>query len=92
MIGANGTIARYLGGKRFPVIRRVVRTPERWSRIVEIAQDLGESLPAQPDPLALNQFLLRRKAADPLRFPDLSLSIIKLLGRGSTWRASPGRA
>jgi len=92
MIGANGTIARYLGGKRFPVIRRVVRTPERWSRIVEIAQDLGESLPAQPDPRALNQFLLRRQAADPLRFPDLSLSIIKLLGRGEYVASFPGES
>ena len=92
MIGANGTIARYLGGKRFPVIRRVVRTPERWSRIVEIAQDLGESLPPQPDPRALNQFLLRRQAADPLRFPDLSLSIIKLLGRGEYVASFPGES
>ncbi len=92
MIAANGTIARYLGGKRFPVIRRVVRTPERWPRIVEIAQELGERLPVQPDPRALNQFLLRRQAADPLRFHDLSLSIIKLLGRGEYVASFPGQS
>jgi exoribonuclease-2 len=82
MIAANGAIARFLAGRRFPVMRRVVRSPERWQRIVEIAQAEGEQLPAQPDAKALNEFLLKRRAADPLRFPDLSLSIIKLLGRG----------
>jgi exoribonuclease-2 len=92
MIAANGTIARTLSGKRFPVIRRVVRTPERWSRIVEIAQALGEPLPSQPDPRALNQFLLRRQKADPVRFHDLSLSIIKLLGRGEYVASFPGES
>ncbi len=92
MIAANGAIARFLSGKRFPVIRRVVRSPERWPRIVEIALGLGESLPSQPDPRALNQFLIRRQAADPIRFPDLSLSIIKLLGRGEYVASFPGES
>ena len=82
MIAANGVIARFLGGRRFPVLRRVVRSPERWQRIVEITLALGEELPPAPDAKALNGFLLKRHAADPLGFADLSLSVIKLLGRG----------
>ncbi len=82
MIAVNGTIARFLGDRKLPVLRRVVRTPERWPRIVEIASGLGEHLPSEPDPKALNLFLEKRRAADALRFPDLSLSVIKLLGRG----------
>jgi VacB/RNase II family 3'-5' exoribonuclease len=82
MIAANGASARYLEERRFPVVRRVVRSPERWDRIVKMALDHGEQLPAEPDARALNQFLLERRAADPLGFPDLSLSIIKLLGSG----------
>jgi exoribonuclease-2 len=90
MIAANGAIARFLTGKGFPVVRRVVRSPERWQRIVELAQRYGESLPAEPDARALNQFLIRRRAADALRFPDLSISIIKLLGRGEYVASLPG--
>lgn len=90
MIAANETIARFLEGRRFPVMRRIVRTPKRWPRIVEIASDLGTTLPAEPDPRALNAFLEKRRAADPLRFPDLSLSIIKLLGRGEYVATFPG--
>lgn len=82
MIAANGVIARSLEKRRFPVLRRVVRSPERWPRIVDIAREHGGRLPAEPDSRALNEFLLERRAADPLRFPDLSLSIIKLLGSG----------
>jgi exoribonuclease-2 len=82
MIAANGASARYLEERRFPVVRRVVRSPERWERIVAIALDHGTRLPAEPDARALNEFLIARRAADPLRFPDLSLAIIKLLGRG----------
>ena len=82
MIAANGAIARFLEDRRFPVWRRVVRSPERWQRIVEIALALGEQLPPAPDAKALNDFLLKRRSADPLRFADLSLSVIKLLGRG----------
>ncbi len=82
MIAANGATARFLVAKNYPVIRRVVRTPKRWERIVEIAAQHGVQLPSEPDPKALEAFLTRQKAADPLRFPDLSLSIVKLLGPG----------
>ena len=91
MIAANGAIARFLTAKGFPVVRRVVRSPERWQRIVELAKRYGDELPAQPDARALNQFLLKRRAADPVRFPDLSLSIIKLLGRGEYVASVPGQ-
>jgi exoribonuclease-2 len=90
MIGANGVIARMLQSKGFPVLRRVVRTPARWPRIVEIAESHGESLPAEPDAKALQEFLRRSRAADPLRFPDLSLMVIKLLGRGEYVASFPG--
>jgi exoribonuclease-2 len=90
MIAANGVIARYLAGRGFPIMRRVVRSPERWQRIVDIAQPLGERLPSQPDAKALHEFLVRRRTADPLRFPDLSLAVIKLLGRGEYVASFPG--
>ena len=90
MIAANGVIARFLEERRFPVFRRVVRSPERWPRIVEIAADHGEELPPAPDATALNDFLLKRRAADPLRFADLSLAVIKLLGRGEYAASFPG--
>jgi exoribonuclease-2 len=82
MIAANGVTARYLAAKKFPALRRVVRTPKRWDRIVELAADHGFTLPQKPDSKALEQFLVAAKAADSLRFPDLSLSVIKLLGTG----------
>jgi VacB/RNase II family 3'-5' exoribonuclease len=82
MIGANGVTARFLAARKFPSIRRVVRTPKRWDRIVEIAGEHKFKLPAAPDPKALEDFLLKAKSADPLRFPDLSLSVIKLMGPG----------
>lgn len=82
MIAANGVTARYLSSKNLPSIRRVVRTPKRWERIVEIAREHGVSLPVEPDSRALEMFLIREKAADPLRFSDLSLAVIKLLGAG----------
>jgi VacB/RNase II family 3'-5' exoribonuclease len=91
MITANGAVARFLEGKKFPVMRRVVRSPERWPRIVDIAQALGEKLPAEPDARALHDFLVRRRAADPVRFPDLSLAVIKLLGRGEYVASLPGQ-
>jgi VacB/RNase II family 3'-5' exoribonuclease len=90
MIAANGAIVRFLEGHGFPVMRRVVRSPERWQRIVEIALAQGDRLPAEPDAKALHEFLVRRRAADPLRFPDLSLSVIKLLGRGEYLASFPG--
>jgi exoribonuclease-2 len=75
MIAANGVTARFLADKGFPSLRRVVRTPKRWERIVELAAEVGERLPARPDARSLALFLARRQAADPLRFPDLSLAV-----------------
>jgi VacB/RNase II family 3'-5' exoribonuclease len=92
MIAANGATARFLSSKQFPSIRRVVRTPKRWERIVEIADEHGYGLPSAPDAKALEDFLTRGKAADPVRFPDLSLSIIKLLGPGEYVAELPGHA
>ena len=91
MIAANGVTARYLASKSFPSLRRVVRTPKRWDRIVEIAADHKIKLPQEPDSKALGQFLSKAKDLDPLRFPDLSLSIIKLLGAGEYILELPGR-
>ena len=82
MIAANVAMAEFLEAKEVPMLRRVVRTPAHWPRIVELAQELGETLPPQPDSPALAEFLARRKAADQEHFPDLSLSIVKLLGPG----------
>ena len=82
MIAANDVTARFLHGKQVPSLRRVVRSPKRWDRIVEIAAQHNFQLPAEPDSKALARFLTEQKAADPLRFPDLSLIIIKLLGSG----------
>ena len=82
MIAANGVTARYLSDRKFPSIRRVVRIPKRWDRIVEIAEEHGFSLPETPDSKALEGFLVKEKADDPVRFPDLSLAVIKLLGAG----------
>ena len=90
MIAANGVTARYLASRKFPSIRRVVRTPKRWDRIVEIAGEHKFRLPADPDPTALDEFLIKEKAADPLRFPDLSLAVIKLLGAGEYIAELPG--
>ncbi len=90
MIAANGVTARYLAAKQFPSLRRVVRTPKRWERIVEIADEHGFKLSAEPDSKTLEEFLVKQKAADPLRFPDLSLSIIKLLGSGEYVAELPG--
>ena len=84
MIAANGVTARYLSAQRLPSLRRVVRTPKRWDKIVELARQHGFDLPEQPDPKPLDEFLVKQKAADPVRFPDLSLAIIKLMGPGST--------
>jgi exoribonuclease-2 len=90
MIAANGVTARYLASRNFPSIRRVVRVPKRWDRIVAIAAGHGFQLPPDPDPLALDAFLMKEKAADPLRFPDLSLAVIKLLGAGEYMAELPG--
>jgi len=90
MIAANGVMARTLMSAGVAAIRRVVKSPERWERIVELAARYGEKLPEQPDAEALNAFLLRRKAADLVHYTDLSLSVIKLMGPGEYVLARPG--
>jgi VacB/RNase II family 3'-5' exoribonuclease len=90
MVAANGITARYLVSKQFPTIRRVVRTPKRWDRIVEIAAEHKFMLPAIPDSKALEQFLVNAKKDDPQRFPDLSLAVIKLMGSGQYVASMPG--
>ena len=82
MVAANTAMAQYLDERRVPSLRRVVRTPKRWDRLVTLAADLGETLPATPDRAALGAFLARRKETDPTHFGDLSLTVIKLLGPG----------
>jgi exoribonuclease-2 len=82
MIAANGVTANFLKTRGFPSLRRVLRSPERWERIVALAAGLGETLPHEPSAVALEQFLDRRRRADAERFADLSLSVLKLLGRG----------
>lgn len=91
MIGANGVTARYLEQKGFPALRRVLRSPERWARIVELAKESGGRLPPNPDCRALQEFLEERRQADPAHFPDLSLSVVKLLGRGEYALDVPGQ-
>ncbi len=90
MVAANGVTANYLSSKGLPSLRRVLRQPERWQRVCELASDMGERLPSEPDAVALEKFLSKRKEADPLRFPDLSLSVIKLIGRGEYEVDLPG--
>ncbi|PYQ58884.1 MAG: ribonuclease II [Acidobacteria bacterium] len=90
MIAANGVTARFLASKKLSSMRRVVRSPERWDRIEKIASDLGDHLPPDPDARALEAFLLRRRKADPLRFPDLSLAIVKAMGAGEYVVERPG--
>ncbi len=90
MIAANVAIARFLAERNRSAIRRVVHVPKRWNRIVDIAATFGATLPTAPDAKALATFLAARRAADPLRFPDLSLSIVKLLGPGEYVLDRPG--
>jgi ribonuclease R len=90
MVAANGVTARFLSSKNFPSIRRVVRTPRRWDRIVEIAGEHGVKLPDIPNSKSLEEFLVKERAADPLRFPDLSLTVVKLLGSGEYVAELPG--
>jgi exoribonuclease-2 len=82
MVAANSATARFLTDQGVPSMRRVVREPRRWDRLVEIASQHGFDLPSTPDVKALQAFLEARRAADPVRFPDLSLTTIKLLGSG----------
>jgi exoribonuclease-2 len=82
MVAANGVIARTFEDAGVASIRRIVRVPKRWDRIVEVAQGLGTTLPVEPDSKALNGFLLAQKRKDPDHFPDLSLAVVKLMGPG----------
>jgi exoribonuclease-2 len=91
MVAANGVTAQTLARRGFSSLRRVLRTPKRWERIVALASELGERLPATPDARALNAFLARRRQSDPAHFPDLSLSVIKSLGRGEYALDRPGQ-
>jgi VacB/RNase II family 3'-5' exoribonuclease len=91
MIAANGVTAKLLDSSNFPSLRRVLRVPERWDRIVDLAADFGARLPSKPDIKALENFLVQRRQADPAHFPDLSLSVIKLLGRGEYALDLPGQ-
>ena len=91
MVAANGVTARYLERKGFPSLRRVLRVPKRWDRIIELAAGLGERLPLQPSASALDAFLASRRHADPERFPDVSLSVVKLLGSGEYALELPGQ-
>jgi exoribonuclease II len=91
MIAANGVTARFLEKKGLPSLRRVLRVPKRWERIVALAAETGEHLPIAPDSAALDAFLTRRRKADPERFADLSLAVVKLLGSGEYAVEVPGR-
>jgi VacB/RNase II family 3'-5' exoribonuclease len=88
MIAANGVVARML--EKVSSLRRIVKQPERWDRIVQLAATFGEKLPPDPDSKALNDFLLKRKASDPDHFADLSLAVIKLIGPGEYVLERPG--
>ena len=90
MIAANGVSARFLSEKQYPSFRRMVKKPERWDRIVEVASEHGGHLGSEPNARALEEFLVSFKQKDPTRFPDLSLAIIKLLGPGEYAIAQPG--
>jgi exoribonuclease-2 len=90
MIVANEVTARYLEARGFPSLRRVLRSPERWTRIVELASSLGGHLPPEPDSGALEEFLSQQKKADPIKFPDLSLTVVKLMGSGEYVVDLPG--
>ena len=92
MIAANEAIANWLLARGIPALQRVVSSPERWPRIVDLAAQHGATLPAQPDPVALSTFLRDQQAKDPARYPDLSLAVIKLLGPGSYEVVKPGHA
>jgi len=88
MIAANGVVARLL--EKVSSLRRIVKTPEHWDGLVRLAAEQGEKLPAQADSKALNEFLLKRKSADPDHFADLSLAVIKLIGPGEYVLERPG--
>jgi len=91
MIASNGAAVRFLNARGFPSVRRVVRSPERWSRIVDLAEQHGGKLPPEPDAPSLQQFLKDQQAKAPATFPDVSIAIIKLLGRGEYVAVAPNQ-
>jgi VacB/RNase II family 3'-5' exoribonuclease len=91
MVAANGATARFLEARHFSSLRRVLHSPQRWERITALAAALGERLPSEPSAKALDAFLMKRRAANPSSFPDLSLSVVKLLGRGEYAIELPGQ-
>ena len=90
MIAVNGATAAYLEARKFPSLRRVLRSPERWERIVQLAAQYGTELPAEPESVALEEFLAQRRQANPETFPDLSLAVVKLIGKGEYLVKDPG--
>ena len=90
MIAANTSMAELLEAKGVPSLRRVVRAPERWPRIVELAESLGEQLPPDPDPRALSDFMSKRREADPAGYAELSLAVLKMMGPGDYMVEAPG--
>ena len=90
MIATNGAVARFLDDQGRASLQRVVRSPERWALIRDVVGELGETLPAEPDGAALQRFLSLQRARDPVRFPDLSLTLIKLMGAGEYEVHRPG--
>jgi exoribonuclease-2 len=91
MIAANGAAVHYLQQHGRTSLRRILRTPKRWDRIVQLAKDLGDKLPDDPDAIALNAFLTKRRQSNPAKFADLSLAIIKCLGAGEYVAERPGQ-
>ena len=91
MVAANGVTARFLQQHGRSSLRRILRTPKRWDRIVQLAKDAGEKLPPAPDAIALNAFLTKRRQIDPSRFADLSLAVIKCLGSGEYVAEGPAQ-
>ena len=82
MVAANGVMARALRKGGRSGLQRVVKTPERWNRIVALAQEKGTTLPVQPDSVELNKFLEAQRTSDPDHYPDLAVAVIKLMGPG----------
>ena len=90
MVAANGAVARFLEKHGLASIRRIVRKPDRWPRIVDLAKEFGATLPVEADSVALHKFLEQRRAVDPDHFPDLSLAVVKLMGPGEYAVDLPG--
>jgi exoribonuclease-2 len=90
MVAANTSMAELLQSKGVPSLRRVVRAPERWPLLIETAASFGETLPAEPDPRALSDFMSKRRAADPAGYAELSLAVLKMMGPGDYFVEAPG--